>query len=154
MNKAVLRSLAATMILGLAVLAGCDNAPQRDGPPTYAVTGTVTQDGSPVDGATVRFQLVDGAQASTGVTNDQGRYVLATFAAGDGAPAGDYRVTITKEVAKGGAQAVSEDDPNYTGEEGDVEMENVLPEKYAKADTSGLTATVTSGANEFDFTIE
>ena len=107
-----------------------------------------------MDGATVRFELVDGSQASTGVTNGEGKYVLATFAAGDGAPAGDYRVTITKEVAKGGAQVVSEDDPNYTGEEVDIEMENVLPEKYAKADTSGLTATVASSDNSLDFTLE
>lgn len=154
MNKAIVRSLAAAITLGLVVMAGCDtSAPKREGPPTYPVSGTVTQGGASVTDATVRFEPADGSQGATGRTDAQGAYTLSTFAAGDGALAGDYRVTIVKMEGEG-AQAVSEDDPNYTGEEIDVEMKNVLPEKYSNAETSELTATVAEGTNTFDFPLE
>ncbi len=154
MNKATVRSLAAAISLGLVVMSGCGtNAPKREGPPTYPVSGTVTQGGTSVTGATVRFEPADGSKGATGRTDDQGEYTLSTFAAGDGALAGDYRVTVVKMEGEG-AQAVSEDDPNYTGEEKDVEMKNVLPEKYSNVETSELTATVTEGTNTFDFPLE
>lgn len=158
MNKVVVRSLAATITLGLAVLTGCsDSAPKREGPPTYPVSGVVTQGGSPVAGATVRFELADGSKSSSGRTDAQGKYVLATFEAGDGALPGDYRVTIVKMEGGGSGQAVSEDDPNYTGaDEADegAEIKNLLPEKYAKVETSELTATVTQGENTFNFQLD
>lgn len=155
MNKVAVRSLAAAITLGLVVVAGCgQGAPKREGPPTYPVTGTVTQNGAPVAGATVRFELADGSKASTGLTDAQGEFKLSTFASGDGALAGDYRVTIVKMEGKGGAQAVSEDDPNYTGAEDEGEMKNVLPEKYSNVKTSELTATVAEGPNSFDFPLD
>ena len=79
--------------------------------------------------------------------------MLSTFESGDGALAGNYRVTITKMEGSGGPQ-LSEDDPNYKGAGEEGEMKNVLPEKYANAETSGLTATVTEGNNNFDFQLE
>ncbi len=154
MNKATVQSLAAAITLGLVVVAGCGtNAPKREGPPTYPVSGTVTQAGTSVTDATVRFESADGSKGATGRTDAQGEYTLSTFAAGDGALAGDYRVTIVK-MEGDGAQAVSEDDPNYTGAEEEVEMKNVLPEKYSNAETSDLTATVTEGTNTLDFPLE
>lgn len=155
MKKAAMRSLAAVITLGLVVMAGCEPAaPKREGPPTYPVSGVVTQGGAPVAGATVRFELADGSNASTGRTDDQGKYTLSTFSAGDGALAGDYRVTVVK-MEGGGSEAVSEDDPNYTGApEAEAEAKNVLPEKYASVETSGLTATVAEGPNTCDFTLD
>lgn len=161
MKKTAIRSLAAALSLGLMVMAGCGtSAPQRDGPATYPVSGTVTQGGAPVTGATVRFERADGSQASTGRTDSQGKYILATFEAGDGAPAGDYRVTIVKIKGPEESAAVPEDDPNYKGAEEspaegeEVEYRNLLPEKYASVETSGLTATVTEGPNNLDFQLE
>jgi hypothetical protein len=155
MNKATVRSLAAAITLGLVVMTGCGtNAPKREGPHTYPVSGTVTQGGTSVTGATVRFEPADGSKGATGRTDDQGEYTLSTFAAGDGALVGDYRVSIVKMAGEGGAQAVSEDDPNYTGTEEEVEMKNVLPEKYSNVETSGLTATVAEENNTFDFPLE
>jgi len=157
MNRATVRSLAATVTLGVFLVTGCgDSGPKREGPPTYPVSGVVTHGGAAVQGATVRFERADGSGASTGRTDAQGKYVLATFEPGDGAPAGDYRVTIVKMEGGGGAEAVLEEDPNYTGAEEaeEVEVKNVLPEQYANAETSGLTATVTEGTNTFDFALE
>jgi hypothetical protein len=143
MKQTIIRSLAVAMMLGVVALTGCEPPAQREGPPTYPVSGAVTQDGEAVVGATVRFELADGSQTSIGKTDDSGKYELSTYAAADGALAGEYKVTVTKDQAIGGAEAVAEDDPNYTGEEADVKYENVLPAKYASAETSELTATVT-----------
>lgn len=158
MKKSAIRSLSVVVSLGLMVMAGCDaGAPQRDGQATHPVSGIVTQGGTPVPGATVRFESADSSQASTGRTDSQGEYILATFEAGDGAPAGDYRVTIVKMQGPQEAATVSEDDPNYKGAEetvADVKVKNLLPEKYASVETSGLTAKVSEGPNNCDFQLE
>lgn len=111
-------------------------------PTTYPVTGEVLYDGQPVEGASVVFTS-DGPPAH-GTTDAQGKFTLRTFAAGDGATLGEHRVTITKNVA----QPSAPDDPYPV-------TKNVLPAKYAKPDTSNLTANVTTdGDNTFRFELK
>lgn len=155
MDKVNARSLAAALAVGSLVVLGCSNSsPQREGPKTQAVSGTITQAGEPIADATVRFEIVGGSKASTGRTNAKGKFVLSTFSAGDGASVGNYRVTVVKNVGVGASLPVSEDDPNYTGTEKEAKMSNVLPQKYASVETSGLTATVTEGRNTFNFPLD
>ncbi len=137
------------------VWAGCGGAavdPNR--PATAPVSGTVTYQGSPVENATVTFlaSAPDGKSA-VGRTDASGKFALMTFAPGDGAVPGQYKVMISKQVTEGG---VSEEEAYKYIERGENPPEptvkNLLPEKYTAADTSGLSADVTeSGENTFTF---
>jgi hypothetical protein len=69
-------------------------------PRTYPVTGTVTVNGIPASGADVTLHP-SGAewadrwqQRPFGKVRGDGTFVLSTFALEDGAPAGDYVVTL------------------------------------------------------------
>jgi hypothetical protein len=144
---------------------GCQKGDDR--PATYAVTGTVTQGGTPVEGAMVNFSPTGDGQAASGTTDASGKYSLTTFAAGDGAVPGEYAVTVLKyegggqATDSGGTDTLDEYDAEYSPEEedkggGDEEPENLLPSKYADPSTSELKATVTQNPadNVFDFALE
>ena len=76
---------------GLLLLAGCGSG-------TFpSVTGTVTLDGQPLDGAQVIFSP-DGAggQVATGLSGSNGKFRMGTYKPADGVRPGKYRVTITK----------------------------------------------------------
>jgi hypothetical protein len=61
------------------------------------VTGTVTLDDKPLEGAMVSFQPEDGGPPANGFTGSDGTFRLTTYSTGDGARPGDYKVTITKK---------------------------------------------------------
>ncbi len=152
--------LVGTLVIGLSLgcVAGCGGGRgAADGPKTYPVTGTVTQGGKPVEGATILFVSVDGKKSATGKTDSSGRYTLTTVKSGDGAVAGQYKVAITK-FDTGGGGAVDMSDPNYAPPDPSKPApvaKNLLPEKYASPDKSGLTATVKeSSDNKIDFTVD
>ena len=71
-------------VFGCFVVLGCGVSH----PDTHEVTGEVTYNGQPVDGANVVFTL-DGPLAS-GVTDAAGKFTLRTFEDGDGAVAGTH----------------------------------------------------------------
>lgn len=149
--------------LALALFVGCGES----NPPTEKVTGTVTLDGTPVEGATVTFVPDDPAiRPATGKTGADGTYTLTSFVAGDGAMAGSYKIKVTKFPSSAApepaptapAKDMSIEDQyaafeqGYTaddaGPKGKVGPEkNMLPAKYENAATSGLTATVGAGEN-------
>lgn len=149
----------------LALSAGCGQGTDSNRPKTFPVSGTVTQDGQPVEGANVSFHAADGSAGAVGITDASGNYTLTTFSASDGAVAGDHKVTITKtdrpvvEATSDGSVADTGDEPEeqqgtQSSEEGG-RPKNLLPEKYASPETSELTATVSeSGENKFDFQID
>lgn len=150
--------LIAILSLGLIFLAGCSGGAEgeADRPETHKVTGKVTYKSAPVEGATVIFHP-DGAdgKAASAKTDNTGMFELMTFETGDGAVAGNYKVSITKMSAAAGA-AVDMDSPDYVdpgsvSSEKSSEPKHLLPEKYSKPETSGLTATVpTAGELTFD----
>jgi hypothetical protein len=163
MKRTRLRGWFVLAVVGTVFAFGCEQAADR--PATYPVTGQVTLNGEPVDGATVTFVPSGEGQAASAVTDASGNYALSTFGADDGAVPGQYNVKIVKypgsEPAAAGAGGEYTDEmyqEGYggaadTGEEA-AEPENLLPEKYADASTSGLTATVQEGDNNFDFALE
>ena len=144
--------LSAAAFMGLvvgSVVIGCKPGANR--PATVPVSGTVTLKGSPIAGATVSFQAVDGSRSSVAITDESGRYELTTFVRGDGAVPGEYKVAVTKVT-----QAVVESVPGakYEPPSGPIpEPKNQLPAKYADADKSGLKFTVTNGSNAADFSL-
>jgi len=144
------RAVAARLVAAVACLVaagGCKPATNR--PATAPVSGVVTLQGSPVAGATVSFQAVDGSRSSVAITDVSGRYELTTFVRGDGAVPGDYHVAITKITQEAVGTPAGE---KYEPPTGPIpEPKNELPPKYANADKSGLAATVTTGKNTADF---
>ena len=158
MNKMALGNLLAVVLLGSVLGLGCGGQQDADRPNTVPVSGTVTHNGQPVEGATVAFQSAGGSRGAIGVTDAGGKYTLTTFESGDGAVPGAYQVKIFKykiEISEAAADQESDDYvPPAEGEEA-PQAENLLPPIYADPTTSGLTATVSeSGDNTFDFPLE
>ena len=161
MQRTALLSL---VLLALGWIGGCARSSDGDNPKTYPVSGTVTQNGGPVAGATVNFQLADGSRSAFGITDESGKYTLTTFASGDGAVPGEYQIAITKfegGSAPAGQPGGAEIPENYDappiegGAAPAAGHKNLLPPQYAKAATSGLKATVTeSESNQADFDLK
>jgi hypothetical protein len=131
---------------------GCGGGTPKQ--PTVQVTGTVSLDGTPVEGATVIFGAASGQErGATGITNAAGQYKLTTYNRDDGAIAGKYTVAITKTETTGGMTPDEEHEAISAGKEVTPAVTvNKLPEKYSDGKQSGLTAEVTAaGPNDFKF---
>jgi hypothetical protein len=125
-------------VVAFLLLTGCGN----DRPSIYPVSGVVLYQGQVVEGASVVFS--SSGPPAQGVTNAEGKFLLRTFADGDGATEGSHRITITK------FQSLPSTEQNpYPA------VRNLLPEKYARPDSSGLAKEVTSsGENNFTFDLK
>jgi hypothetical protein len=128
------------------------------------VTGTVTYNGNPVEGAMVGFLPADKqtGKPANAVTNAEGKFELNTYVAGtnqvSGALPGDYSVTIIK--ASGSAGEAPQMD-NYspataplTSDASDPQgatattLKAEIPAKYADPEKSRLSVTVKPSGNE------
>jgi hypothetical protein len=158
------------VVAALALFVGCPQG-AGDRPNTVRVGGTITLDGTPVEGATVTFQPTSGGRAAVGKTDASGEYELTTSEADDGVMPGSYKVTVSK--TSGGASAGPMMDPSkladpskMTPEEmkayaeqgmktasGPAEAREEMPEKYTKKETTDLEATVEEGGNK-DFSFQ
>jgi hypothetical protein len=134
--------------LCLVVLAGCGGP--KGGPATVEVTGTVTLNETPVEGASVLFSPEIGSDdhrlASQATTDAQGRFKLTTHVGGgkfkSGIVPGKYVVTITKLDTTAAKNTFSP-------------PKNLLPPKYADPKSSQLKAEVTTGqSNNFSFALK
>lgn len=92
-------NLPARLLLGIAIVAaGCQDLPVPDDlPPLLPVTILVMQDAQPLSEATVVLASPDFHWSVGGVTDAAGVAVLWTSGRYRGAPAGSYRVTVTKD---------------------------------------------------------
>ncbi len=144
----------------LVVLAGCAKEPTRDGPELAKVTGTITLDGEPVEGAHIKFSPETDNPAAFAVSDRRGRYELRTFDPGDGAVPGKYGISASKEVTEAGMEFASQAELEaYVKEHGERppkgETVSVLPEKYSSPGTSELTAEITvAKKNRFDLELK
>lgn len=132
------------------------------------VSGTVTLDGAPVEGASVVFAPTSGAgMAASGITDSNGRYELTTQNPGDGAVEGSYMVMISK--TEGGDTVDDAVKPGMSDEEAtqaameahvasgeaEPEVKELLPAMYKDPAASGFTAEVAKGAPaEFNFDLK
>ncbi len=103
--------LAVVMSAGL-FLVGCGSGL----PSTVATSGKLLwEDGTPIGGATVRFEPVDAnaGRLASGFSGKDGAFSMSTFSGGDGAMVGDYVIVVTKVVAADETSEVkaSPDDP-------------------------------------------
>ncbi len=148
-------------VLWVASLAGCGGVADR--PKLHRVTGVVTLDGNPVEGANVNFSTAKSPRVASGVTDADGNYLLTTFNTDDGALEGEHAVTITKTDATTSESGELMDPGAYMkamqGSKGgklpkSMLAKALLPTKYADGKTSGLKRTVVAGEkNPFDFAL-
>jgi hypothetical protein len=106
---------------------------------TYPARGIVYHDGAPVVGAQVVLSLIDDKtmrviRAADALTEGDGSFVLSTYTANDGAPAGTFTATVVLRR------------PLMTpdGKAGP----NLLPARYASTTTSGLKVEIKEGDNQ------
>jgi len=120
-------------LLWMAVLPGCG----RDGLPNMvAIRGTVSYQGKPLTEGTVLYLPQDpqGRQARGDVAAD-GTFTLTTLRNGDGAQQGSYRIVVIAYKPHPGE--MTREQIEAAG--GLIHREFSIPEKYTKAETSGLT---------------
>lgn len=141
----------ASMACVAVAVAGCGGV--HDGrPATYPAGGIVLFDGRPLAGAQVSFLAVGAPRAAIALTDAEGIFTLSTFAAGDGAVAGQHVVTVS----------LPSPTPPMTGyAESDYEAAMLsyrrlprhaarLPRRYGDPSTCGLLFTVSAtNTNQF-----
>ena len=148
------------LVIGIGLSIGCPQG--SDQPAISPVTGTVTQGGTPVAGATVTFVPTGDGPSAAGVTDASGKYTLSTYAGGAGAVPGQYGVKIVKfetpDDAGGGGVGIDSKEYEAAQQAGAAaeaaEPKNLLPAKYADPATSNLTATVDEGNNTIHFPLD
>ena len=118
--------------------AGCGQSKFK---PTYPASGQVLLNGKPVAGVKVVLVSQDDKDdpllRPTGNTDDEGRFVLSTYAKDDGAPAGSYTATIVTPLPE-----------PKPGQKRPAEPTSKVPVRYGKPETSGLTIVVEPKDNE------
>jgi hypothetical protein len=151
-----------TSVLSLGILvllvecltsSGCGNGR----PKLVKVTGKVTLDGKPLEGAAIVFQpKASGEKAafqrpSTGVTDAQGQFVVRTYEPGDGLPYGEYLVGVQKREVVGQSKVDPGDEASSSV---NITYKWVVPKSYADPLGSTLTSNVTSsGMNPSEFAL-
>jgi hypothetical protein len=140
-----IRHIIVLALLGLVLmLVSC--GPRSGHVPVYPVRGQVYFQGKPASHAFVALHPCDQTNAAvphpTAYTDAEGRFALSTYAPQDGAPAGEYVVTIVWWAP----DAIK--DP----QEGDeLTQLNRLPPRYGDPKSSGLQARITQETNELIF---
>lgn len=125
------------VVLLLATSAGCGR------PRPVPVSGCVTLDGKPVADAGVLFCPTETGPSAAGTTDTIGRFQLATINT-PGVLPGPYRVTITKQEILGVGQFGAIGPQSR-------QIKWIVPEKYGRVETSGLSVEVSREKREFDF---
>ncbi|MCX7400115.1 MAG: hypothetical protein NT138_20790 [Planctomycetales bacterium] len=134
--------------LGILLLAGCG-----DGRPSLVpINGTVTLNGTPVEGAQLGFepQEIEGySRPSMAITDAQGKFTIGTYDKADGIPAGSYKVSVFKR------DVVSKLPENFNSEDTassvvPVTYKWAVPQKYSTTLDSGITVEISSSGMKPD----
>jgi hypothetical protein len=116
------------LVLGIAVIAGC-NGSQLERVP---VSGRVLIDGKPLKFGYVRF-FPEGARASGGRLDEEGRFVLTSKQKGDGVVLGTHSVAISA------GESIS-----------DTQVRWHAPKKYNSPKASGLEFTISEPTDSLE----
>jgi len=138
------------MGVSLLLVTGCGES----GPTLYPVTGTVTFESKPVDGAEVVF-ISDSGALATGTTGADGKYSLVSGTRPGAAP-GSYKVTVTKQRTTGTmpTNPTPEDMAKMVKEKTMPKVESLLPLKYSTPQSSDLSVTVTNDKSKNDIPLD
>jgi hypothetical protein len=132
--------LVAAVAMGLASVSACSKDDGRV--KVYPVNGKVLVGGQPAARARVVFYPVaeelkkPGMPIPDGTTDNEGNFKLRSYDPGDGAPEGDYKVSVIWLDVPEGA------------EENPLSAKDRLGGRYANPQKSNLTATVPKGGGE------
>ncbi len=106
----------------------------------YEVKGKVLlANGKPLSGGRIFFVRKDGTLRSEGMVGSDGSFALLTGGSGEGAPAGEYKISVEPE-----------DKSLLAGKKASKGKKLPFPEKYLDEDGSGLTATVKAEPNQLE----
>jgi len=147
--------LSAIVLIVFAVFAaGCNDGK----PKSYRVEGTVTLNGTPVEGAAVAFVPDDSTGSSAGGKTDaSGKYTLMTSFGTEGAAAGTYSVVISKrEAVRTGNKTTSTDADGNEIMVDEMTAKEVLPADYATAKKTPLKSVTVEAKslNTHDFDLK
>jgi hypothetical protein len=135
--------LVAAVLLGQGLLAtGCSSSTSSEPILTHPVRGQVLVNGRTAAGAIVKFYATGGDAVNCvphAVTGADGSFVLTTYKPDDGAPAGQYQVSVVWKVNPDGTPVPPEDDESPVADR--------LKDRYSDPMRSKLTATVVAGEN-------
>ena len=123
---------------------------------TIKVSGTITFDGAPLADATVNFspETEGVGLPAYGTTDASGNYVLQTpqGAVDGGTTPGKYLVTVHKREKTPVAETPGEYDGTSSAPDPNLPRpKSLIPERYERVATSGLTATVEKDNTVFNF---
>jgi hypothetical protein len=125
-------------LMALVFFTGCDKPKEQV--PVVPVSGKLTVNGKPAAGALVVLHPASGGLPTdvrpNAYAGKDGSFQLNTYAKGDGAPVGDYVVTVEwRQLEK------------KQGQEPQLGP-NLAPKEYAKFNTSKLKASVPDGGTD------
>lgn len=131
---------AVALALLVALLAGCNR-----GPNLVKVTGKITLNGKPLEGAAVLFHPQSGGRPASGQTDATGRFRLTTIREDDGAAPGQHTVTValtrmSRQIQEGESWDESA-------------VEYIVPARYGTPHTSGLSVHVVRGMAPVDLSL-
>lgn len=129
-GRAVTLGLLAALVAG-----GCTQAGGPVG--SLVVTGTVRSDGKTVPQGTVNFAAREGAASGTAAIGLDGKFKVNLLP-------GDYRVAV---IARDGVDTMD-------GSGNPVKAKNLVPEKYASIQTSGLDVTINAASRTVDLDLK
>jgi len=154
MNKTWSALILLCIVPPFAVLPGCSGKQKPPGMPAlYPCEIKVIQDDAPLPGAVLSLISADGSipWVVGGGTNREGIAKLYTHGDFPGAPAGNYRVTITKTVIEGAPTPEQLSNPNFAGPMGtDYDYVDL---QYKSQKSTPLTIEITSGKNTKEFDV-
>ena len=138
-SLAIFRSWAFSAVAAgsIAACTGCGQAePERVA--VHPAAGTITLKGQAIPGAFISLHpktpLENVPNPRANVDRD-GKFTVSTFAGGDGAPEGEYVVTVQwYKPVKNGPDVVA--------------VPNVIPRKYTAPNSSNLVVRIAAGQNE------
>ena len=127
------------LIVFLAGIAGCGSSQDPNRLRVFPAKGQITFPGKPVGGAFVVLhpKAATGSEVvrPRGNVSEDGTFSLTTYDANDGAPAGEYKVTVELHNLVKRAN-------------GDVSLgPNIVPKQYGNPKTSPLTVRIAEGEN-------
>lgn len=170
MNRNFSKSLTALLTISLMSVIGCGQNEFRHS--VFPASGKVTQNGKPVANAIVVFhpsdpktiRIPEGQQGieianPTTTTDENGSFRLSTYLAEDGAPVGDYKVTVIlpsqKFDQKKGAPTEGDEELAPHSSTKALPLDTPSMKKrfpFSNLDTTPLQASIKAdGTNEFAF---
>lgn len=140
---------AALLIAAALLLPGCGEEVVEGRIEVIPVQGQLLVKGQPAPGARVTLHPVDGPVAEAGlypygIVDESGAFSVTTYQQGDGAPPGEYRVSVVWPDANYQARNARERDMISSG----AQLPDKLRGRYADPQRTGLTATITPDTTE------